>query len=105
MPTYGYRCNDCGVEFERFQKMSDAPVTTCDDCGGSVKKLLYPVGISFKGSGFYVNDYAKSSNGSSRKSSSDNSGSESKTETKSESSSESSTPATSTESKTPATTT
>jgi putative FmdB family regulatory protein len=66
MPTYGYRCKDCGSEFERFQKMTDAPVTTCDSCGGSVKRLLYPVGIQFKGSGFHVNDYVRSGGGASK---------------------------------------
>lgn len=61
MPTYGYRCTVCSHEFERFQKISDPAVTTCESCGEAVKKILYPVGIQFKGSGFYVNDYAKSS--------------------------------------------
>ncbi len=61
MPTYGYRCTVCKHEFERFQKISDPAVTNCETCGEPVKKILYPVGIQFKGSGFYVNDYAKSS--------------------------------------------
>ncbi len=56
MPTYGYRCTACKHEFERIQKMSDAPLTECEECQGLVKKILYPVGIAFKGSGFYVND-------------------------------------------------
>ncbi len=56
MPTYGYRCTVCGHEFERVQKMSDAPITECETCGERVKKILYPVGIAFKGEGFYVND-------------------------------------------------
>lgn len=60
MPTYGYRCSECKNEFETFQKMSDAPLTLCEKCGGTLKKILYPVGISFKGEGFYVNDSAKS---------------------------------------------
>ena len=63
MPTYGYRCTACAHEFEMFQKMTDPPVATCEVCGAPVKKRLYPVGISFKGSGFYVNDYSKSSSG------------------------------------------
>jgi putative FmdB family regulatory protein len=58
MPTYGYRCTTCSHEFERFQKISDPAVTACESCGETVKKILYPVGIQFKGSGFYVNDYA-----------------------------------------------
>ena len=81
MPTYGYRCKDCGTEFERFQKMTDAPVTTCDSCGGSVKRLLYPVGIQFKGSGFHVNDYTRSGGASN---SNATEAKETKTESKSE---------------------
>ncbi len=61
MPTYGYRCTTCSHEFERFQKISDPTVTACESCGEAVKKILYPVGIQFKGSGFYVNDYAPKS--------------------------------------------
>lgn len=57
MPTYGYRCTECKSEFERFQKITDAPITVCDSCGGAVKKIIYPVGIQFKGPGFYVTDY------------------------------------------------
>ena len=60
MPTYGYRCTVCGHTFERFQKITDPAVTECESCGQPVKKILYPVGIQFKGSGFYVNDYSKS---------------------------------------------
>ena len=56
MPTYGYRCTSCGHEFEVVQKMTDAPLTECESCGAPVKKMLYPVGIAFKGTGFYVND-------------------------------------------------
>jgi len=67
MPTYGYRCASCGAEIERFQKMSDAPLTECESCGGVLKKILYPVGIAFKGEGFYVNDSKKSSGGSPKK--------------------------------------
>ncbi|MBC8138204.1 MAG: hypothetical protein H8F28_20180 [Fibrella sp.] len=69
MPTYGYRCTACETTFERLQKITDPPITECVECGSPVKKILYPVGISFKGSGFYVNDYAPS--GDSRKKSSD----------------------------------
>ena len=56
MPTYGYRCTVCKHEFERVQKMSDPTVAECETCGEPVKKILYPVGISFKGTGFYIND-------------------------------------------------
>src|SRR5688572_8230472 len=61
MPTYGYKCRECGHEFEVFQKMTDTPVAACEQCSGPVKKLLYPVGIQFVGSGFHVNDYNRSS--------------------------------------------
>ena len=89
MPTYGYRCTVCATTFERIQKITDPPITECVECGEPVKKILYPVGISFKGSGFYVNDYAPKSNESSRSSSSESAEktetkTESKTETKSE---------------------
>jgi len=84
VPTYGYRCKDCGTEFERFQKMTDAPVTICDTCGGSVKRLLYPVGIQFKGSGFHVNDYTRSSGAASK--GNDTEAKEAKAESKSEAS-------------------
>jgi putative FmdB family regulatory protein len=57
MPTYGYKCTECADTFERLQKMTDDPLTACEKCGGKLKKLLYPVGISFKGEGFYVTDY------------------------------------------------
>ncbi|MBI2842958.1 MAG: zinc ribbon domain-containing protein [Armatimonadetes bacterium] len=59
MPTYEYECNDCGHRFEVFQKITDDPVTACEKCSGQVRKVLFPVGILFKGSGFHVNDYRK----------------------------------------------
>ena len=58
MPTYGYQCLSCDNQFEVFQSIKDDPLTTCEACGGSLRKRVYPVGIAFKGSGFYVNDYA-----------------------------------------------
>ena len=64
MPTYAYQCDDCGNAIEVIQKMSDDPLTTCESCGGGLKKKMFPVGIVFKGSGFYVNDYAKKDAGS-----------------------------------------
>jgi putative FmdB family regulatory protein len=55
-------CEDCGVRFERQQHMNDEPVQVCPECGGKVHRLIQPVGIIFKGSGFYVTDNrAKSS--------------------------------------------
>jgi len=56
MPTYGYQCDECGVYFERFQHFSEEPVRVCPECGGSVRRVIHPVGIVFKGSGFYVTD-------------------------------------------------
>ena len=60
MPTYEYECLDCGHRFEVFQRMSDEPVSACEKCSAAVRKILFPVGIMFKGSGFHVNDYKKS---------------------------------------------
>ncbi len=56
MPTYQYRCSDCGVAFERFQHFSEEPVSVCPECDGAVRRVIHPVGIIFKGSGFYVTD-------------------------------------------------
>ena len=62
MPLYEYECESCGVRFERRQHMEDEPVEVCPECGGHVHRLIQPVGIIFKGSGFYVTDNrAKSS--------------------------------------------
>jgi putative FmdB family regulatory protein len=57
MPIYGYRCSECGHELEVFQSMSAEPLRVCTDCSGALRKLLYPVGVHFKGSGFYTTDY------------------------------------------------
>lgn len=57
MPTYDYACDSCGHSFEAFQKMSDEPLRECPECGKAVRRVLSGgIGISFKGSGFYVND-------------------------------------------------
>lgn len=65
MPTYDYKCDSCGNTFEVFQKMSDPAIKECPKCGKEVHKVLSAsIGISFKGSGFYVND-SKSSESSS----------------------------------------
>ena len=59
MPIYEYRCPD-GHTFEVFQRMSDAPLEKCEMCGKSpVEKVLYPVSVHFKGSGFYSTDYGR----------------------------------------------
>ena len=61
MPTYEYRCKDCGDELEAVQGFHDDPLTECPACGGPLRKKFGSVGISFKGSGFYKNDSRSSS--------------------------------------------
>ena len=61
MPIYEYRCPN-GHTFELFQRMSDAPAETCETCGASpVEKVLFPVAVHYKGSGFYATDYGRGS--------------------------------------------
>lgn len=85
MPTYEYRCKDCGEQLEVVQAFSDDPLTECPTCRGNLKKVFNSVGISFKGSGFYKND-SRSSSGSTPSSTS--SGSSSTSSTSSDSSSD-----------------
>ena len=62
MPLYEYQCDACGHRFEKIQKFSDPPVETCPHCGkGPVKKLPSSPAIQFKGTGWYITDYAKKS--------------------------------------------
>ena len=56
MPTYEYRCKDCGRDLEVVQSFTDDALTTCEACGGRLRKVFGNVGIAFKGSGFYKND-------------------------------------------------
>ncbi len=56
MPTYEYACTECGNRIEVVQSISEAPLTTCTVCGGVLRKVFSPVGIVFKGSGFYRTD-------------------------------------------------
>jgi putative FmdB family regulatory protein len=65
MPTYEYECQSCHLRVEAVQKFSDASLTTCESCGGDLRKVFSAVGIVFKGSGFYKNDSRTSSSGSS----------------------------------------
>ena len=58
MPIYEYQCLSCGIHFEEMQKMSDPPLTECKLCKGKVRKLLGTPALQFKGSGWYVTDYA-----------------------------------------------
>lgn len=56
MPTYEYLCTECGDRREVVQSFTDESLTTCEVCGGRLRKVIYPVGIQFKGSGFYSTD-------------------------------------------------
>lgn len=56
MPVYEYLCDQCGERFETVQSFSAAPLTECPTCGGHVHRVIQPVGVIFKGSGFYVTD-------------------------------------------------
>jgi putative FmdB family regulatory protein len=67
MPVYTYRCDSCGVQFERHQSFQDAPLKTCPECRKkSLKKVITPTRIIFKGSGFYATDHRSSSGSASR---------------------------------------
>ena len=98
MPLYEYECTACAHRFERIQKFSDPLVDVCPKCGGTVRKLISSPAIQFKGTGWYITDYAKksgkvessSSSSSSSKSESSDKGSEKSSETKSEGSGKSS---------------
>ncbi len=108
MPTYVYACDECGQQFEHFQSFKDAPLDTCI-CGrqGNVRRVFQPVGIVFKGSGWYINDSRKENakaemNSSSKSTSSTHESNkstqpESKTESKAESKTESKAESTSSE--------
>ena len=56
MPIYEYQCDTCGIRFERRQHMSDEPLKDCPECDGHVHRVIQPVGVIFKGSGFYITD-------------------------------------------------
>ena len=99
MPIYGYRCTECGHELEVLQSMSAEPLKVCAECGGALRKLLYPVGVQFKGSGFYTTDYRNGGGGGGKSKSESESGggsSESSGGSKSSSSSDSNGSSTST---------
>ena len=69
MPIYEYKCLDCGTHLEKMQKITDAPLTVCESCGGKLEKQISRTGFQFKGEGWYVTDYAGRKNDSSEKSS------------------------------------
>ena len=76
MPTYSYRCADCDHAFDIHQAFTDDNLTICPNCGGKLRKIFSPVGVSFSGSGFYRNDSraeAKTSGGTKSESKSDSS--------------------------------
>ncbi|MDH4062940.1 MAG: zinc ribbon domain-containing protein [Acidobacteriota bacterium] len=90
MPLYEYQCDACAHRFELIQKFSDPPPAVCPKCGGAVKKLFSSPAIQFKGTGWYITDYARS--GSRPEGKSDGGGStsaDSKSESKTESTTES----------------
>src|SRR5262245_25473963 len=59
MPIYEYECTSCKTRFERSQRFSDPPVSECPECGSPVRRVLFPAGVVFKGSGWYVTDSRK----------------------------------------------
>jgi putative FmdB family regulatory protein len=82
MPLYEYECKKCGHRFEKIQKFSDRMVKKCPECGGVVEQMISAPAVQFKGSGWYVTDYAKKSGSSG---SSDSGSKESKRDDKSKS--------------------
>jgi putative FmdB family regulatory protein len=85
MPTYEYACTQCGRRVEVVQSFSDAPLETCETCGGRLRRVFHPVGVLFKGSGFYSTDARGGRGASSRDG--DRGKSKESSESKSESSS------------------
>ena len=71
MPIYEYQCTKCKHRFEKIQKFSDKPVRKCPECGGKLEQVLSAPAVQFKGSGWYVTDYAKKSHASHAHSSSE----------------------------------
>ncbi len=87
MPLYEYECDDCGHRFELIRKFSDQPLSVCPACGGRVRKLVSSPAIQFKGTGWYVTDYARKPSGAQPtpepgKSSADGKGKTDKTDSK-----------------------
>jgi putative FmdB family regulatory protein len=79
MPIYEYQCKKCHHRFEKIQKFSDPHIKKCPKCGGPVEQLLHAPAVQFKGSGWYVTDYAKKSHAPSSSSSDGESGSKDST--------------------------
>ena len=90
MPTYEYLCKTCSHRFEIQQKMTDDSLTTCPECGGNIRRILFPAGVVFKGTGFYKTDHngsgpVVSENGNADKSEKAESNKEGETKTAAES--------------------
>ena len=88
MPIYEYQCQSCGKRTEVLQKMDDAPLATCPNCGGEVKKLISAPAFQLKGSGWYVTDYGGKKGGGVASESKSEGKVETKTESKTESKAE-----------------
>jgi putative FmdB family regulatory protein len=95
MPTYEYLCQSCSHRFETWQKMTDEPLTTCPECKGHIRRVLFPAGVIFKGPGFYKTDHGNGAlpspngaNGEAKTSSETTSATSSSGETKASSKSE-----------------
>jgi putative FmdB family regulatory protein len=88
MPLYEYACNRCGKRFEVRQKFADEPIKTHEECGGEAERLLSTPAFQFKGTGWYVTDYAKTGGGKSPSNGNADTKSEGKSEGKSESKSD-----------------
>lgn len=86
MPIYEYKCLGCDRHFEKMQKVSDPPPETCETCGGKVEKQISRTGFQFKGSGWYVTDYAGKSSSKTESSKSGSSDSTSSSDSASKSS-------------------
>lgn len=59
MPTYEYQCKTCGHQFEQFQRYTDPALTECPRCSGAIRRVIFPAGVIFKGSGWYITDSRK----------------------------------------------
>ena len=63
MPTYSYHCDSCGHDFEAVQRFAEDPLTECPRCGAAIRRVIQPVGVVFKGSGWYITDSRSKSSG------------------------------------------